>query len=144
MTATLRRLDDGARYYFLTWRQWLAALGAGGLLYAAVRFSPLSQKWTFTAVLLVLALIAVAIVPLTGNALGLDRYLAAIVRWTLGPKRYAAGGTAKPLRGGVLLSSVPLTLTDAAAPDRGEWWQGEDADATGQDGAALHRDSGAS
>ena len=144
MTATLRRLDDGARYYFLTWRQWLAALAAGGLLYAAVRFSPLSQKWTFTAVLLVLSLIAVAIVPLTGNALGLDRYLAAIVRWTLGPKRYTAAGTAKALRGGVLLSSVPLALTDAAVSDNGEWWQGKDERAAGQDGSALRSEQGGS
>lgn len=94
--------------------------------------------------LLVLALIAVAIVPLTGNALGLDRYLAAIVRWTLGPKRYAAGATAKPLRGGVLLSSVPLALTDAAVSDHGEWWQGEDERAAGQDGSALRSDQGGS
>ena len=70
MMPTLRRLDDGTRYYFLTWRQWLAALAGGGLLYAAVRFSPLSQKWTFTAALLLLATVAVAIMPLTGNALG--------------------------------------------------------------------------
>lgn len=101
MMPTLRRLDDGTRYYFLTWRQWVAALSAGGLLYAAVRFSPLSQKWTFTAVLLLLATVAVAIVPLTGNALGLDRYLAAIARWTLGAKHYTV--TARPgreLRGG--------------------------------------------
>jgi len=144
MTATLRRLDDGARYYFLTWRQWLAALAAGGVLYAAVRFSPLSQKWTFTAVLLVLSLIAVAIVPLTGNALGLDRYLAAIVRWTLGPKRYTAGVTVKPLRGGVLLSSVPLALTDAAVSDHGEWWQGKDERAADQDGSALRSEQGGS
>jgi len=119
MTTTLRRLDDGPRYYYLTWRQWLAALAAGGVLYAAVRFSPLSQKWTFTVVLLVLSLIAVAILPLTGNALGLDRYLTAIVRWTLGPKRYTSGPAAKPLAGGVLLTSVPVRprLTSAPHPD---------------------------
>ena len=96
MTPTLRRLDDGTRYYFLTWRQWLAALAGGGLLYVAVRFSPLSQKWTFTAVLLALASVAVAILPLTGNALGLDRYLAAIARWTIGPKRYTLAGRRRP------------------------------------------------
>jgi hypothetical protein len=113
MMPTLRRLDDGTRYYHLTWRQWIAALAGSGVLYTAVRFSPLSQKWTFTAVLLVLATIAVAILPLTGNALGLDRYLAAIVRWTLGPKHYTvAGRPGKPVRGGVLLSSVPVALVD--------------------------------
>ena len=95
MTQTLRRLDDGTRYYSLTWRQWAAALTGGGLLYLAVRFSPLSQKWTFTAALLILATLAVAIMPLTGNALGLDRYLAAIVRWSLGPKHYSARATGR-------------------------------------------------
>lgn len=129
MTTTLRRLDEGPRYYYLTWRQWVAALAAGGVLYAGVRFSPLSQKWTFTAVLLVLSLIAVAILPLTGNALGLDRYLAAIARWTLGPKRYTSGRTAKPLTGGVLLSSVPVTLTDAST-EHPDWWNvGDDRSA---------------
>jgi PrgI family protein len=119
--ATLRRLDDGTRYYFLTWRQWAAALTGGGVLYVAVRFSPLSQKWTFTAVLLVLASVAVAIMPLTGNALGLDRYLAAIVRWTLGPKQYTLAGRAdKTQRGGVLLSTVPALIVDED-DDRVDW-----------------------
>jgi hypothetical protein len=122
MTATLRRLDDGTRYYFLTWRQWAAALTAGGVLYAAVRFSPLSQKWTFTAVLLGLTGVAVVILPLTGNALGLDRYLAAIVRWTLGPKHYThATQAAKAQRGGVLLTSRPVALGDDRVDDRVDW-----------------------
>jgi CBS-domain-containing membrane protein len=121
MTQTFRSLDDGARYYHLTWRQWIAALAASGVLYIAVRFSPLSQKWTFTAVLLVLATLAVAILPLTGNALGLDRYLAAIARWTLGPKHYTVTGRAgTAVRGGVLLPAVPAELVDAV-DDRLEW-----------------------
>ena len=96
---TLRRLDDGTRYYYLTWRQWLAALCGCGLLY--------------TAVLLLLGAVAMAILPLTGNALGLDRYLAAIVRWTLGAKHFTVAGRAgKPARGGVLLSTVPVVLVD--------------------------------
>jgi len=127
MMPTLRRLDDGTRYYFLTWRQWAAAIAGGGLLYAAVRFSPLSQKWTFTAALLVLSTVAVAIMPLTGNALGLDRYLAAIVRWTLGPKHFTlAGRGGKPARGGVLLSSVPVALVDDQDGERVEWTDFDD------------------
>jgi hypothetical protein len=129
MMATLRRLDDGTRYYFLTWRQWVAALAGGGVLYAAVRFSPLSQKWTFTAVLLALATVAVAILPLTGNALGLDRYLAAIVRWTLGPKHFTcAGRQGKSQRGGVLLSSVPAALVVDVVEDRIDWHELDDVD----------------
>jgi hypothetical protein len=123
--ATLRRLDDGTRYYHLTWRQWAAALTGGGVLYAAVRFSPLSQRWTFTAVLLLLAAVAVTIVPLTGNALSLDRYLAAIVRWRLAAKHYTTSG---PIGGGVLLRSVPVTLTDTPPEDRSDWWPADDGE----------------
>lgn len=125
---TLRRLDDGTRYYYLTWRQWAAALTAGAILYAAVRFSPLSGRWTFTAVLLALAALAVTILPLTGNALGLDRYLAAIVRWRLGPKHYTP--TAETVRGGVLLHSVPVTFTDTPLEDH-DWWPGDDGEPSG-------------
>jgi hypothetical protein len=131
MTQTLRRLDDGTRYYSLTWRQWAAALTGGGLLYLVVRFSPLSQKWTFTAALLILATLAVAIMPLTGNALGLDRYLAAIVRWSLGPKHYSARPPAgSAARGGVLLSTIPVTLADAATEDRVDWAELDDSAAS--------------
>ena len=130
MTATLRRLDDGTRYYALTWRQWAAALAGGGLLYLAVRFSPLSEKWTFTAALLILATVAIAILPLTGNALGLDRYLAAIARWTLGTKHYTpAGRPGKALRGGVLLTTVPVALVDEREEERVDW---TDADETAE------------
>ena len=66
--------------------------------------------------------------PLTGNALGLDRYLAAIVRWTLGPKHFTlAGRLGKPARGGVLLSSVPVALVDDRAEARVDWTDFDDA-----------------
>jgi hypothetical protein len=133
--ATLRRLDDATRYYYLTWRQWAAALTAGGVLYGAVRCSPLSGRWTFTAVLLILAALAVTILPLTGSALGLERYLAAIVRWRLGPKHYSP--TTEPLRGGVLLTSVPVTFTDTPLEDRGGWWADDDGQPPGGDVDAV-------
>jgi len=111
MTQTLRRLDDGTRYYHLTFRQWGAALTGVGVLYAAVRLSPLSQKWTFTLVLLSLAAATMVILPLTGNALGLDRYLAAILRWSLGRRYFTAVDAAQPVSGGILLASVPVALS---------------------------------
>ena len=127
MTPTLRRLDDGTRYYYLTFGQWIAALLGCGVLYLAVRFSPLSQRWTFTAVLLGLAFVSVAIAPLTGNALGLSRYLTAIVRSTVGPKQYRPIDQApRPVRGGVLLHAAPATFVDEPALD-GEFWQPDDA-----------------
>lgn len=132
MTATLRRLDDGTRYYFLTWRQWLAAIAGGGVLYVAVKYSPLSQKWTFTTVLLLLSSLAVAILPLTGNALGLDRYLAAIARWAVGAKHYTATGRpGTTLRGGVQLRSVPVALADVDEDLAVDAWPDLD-DATAQ------------
>ena len=111
MMPTLRRLDDGTRYYHLTFRQWGTALAGLGLLYGAVRLSPLSHKWTFTVVLLTLAAITAVILPLTGNALGLDRHLAAIVRWGVGRRYFAPLDTAWAVRGGVVLATVPVSLT---------------------------------
>ncbi len=125
MMPTLRRLDDGTRYYHLTFRQWGAALAGLGVLYAAVRLSPLSHKWTFTVVLLTLAAITVLILPLTGNALGLDRYLAAIVRWSVGRRYFTAVDPGETVRGGVLLASVPATLT-APVEDERSWELDED------------------
>jgi hypothetical protein len=111
---TLRRLDEGTRYYHLTFRQWLAGLAGCGVLYVAVRCSPLSQKWTFTVVLLLLGAVTSVILPLTGNALGLDRYLAAILRWSVGRKHFAALDDAQPVPGGVFLAAVPVAVV---APD---------------------------
>lgn len=124
---TLRRLDDGTRYYHLTSRQWVAAAIGCGLLYGAVRLSPLSQKWTFTATLLLLAAITVTVLPLTGNALGLDRYLAAIIRWTLGTKYFQPIDDApRPPRGGVLLTTIPITPSaPAGGADTDGFWPGD-------------------
>ncbi len=115
MMPTLRRLDDGTRYYHLTFRQWGAVLAGLGVLYAAVRLSPLSHKWTFTVVLLTLSAITAVILPLTGNALGVDRYLAAIVRWGLGRRYFTPIDTAWPARGGVVLVSAPALTMPAEA-----------------------------
>jgi small basic protein len=121
MMPTLRRLDDGTRYYHLTFRQWGAALAGLGLLYGAVRLSPLSHKWTFTVVLLTLSAITAVILPLTGNALGLDRYLAAIVRWGVGRRYFTALDVVGGVRGGVLLATVPVGLTGPPVAPSGPW-----------------------
>lgn len=126
MMPTLRRLDDGTRYYHLTFRQWGAALTAGGVLYAAVRFSPLSHRWTFTVVLLTLSALTALILPLTGSALGLDRYLAAIVRWSVGRRYFTALDQADQVKGGVLLATVPAAL-NAPPESPGEPWVDDDA-----------------
>jgi len=127
MMPTLRRLDDGTRYYHLTFRQWLAALAGIALLYGAVRLSPLSQKWTFTVVLLTLAALTSVILPLTGNALGLDRYLAAIARWTLGRRYFTAVNATDPVTGGVMLPAVPAVLGAPFAAPTDSWELDDDA-----------------
>ena len=127
MMPTLRRLDDGTRYYHLTFRQWGAALAGLALLYGAVRLSPLSQKWTFTVVLLTLAAITAVILPLTGNALGLDRHLAAIVRWGLGRRYFTALDTAWAVRGGVVLATIPVGLTMPVEASVDGWELDDDA-----------------
>ncbi len=108
---TLRRLDDGTRYYHLTFRQWAAALAGLAVLYGAVRVSPLSHKWTFTVVVLLLSGVAAVIAPLTGNALGVERYLAALVRRGVGRRYFTPLDTGWVVRGGVVLASVPAALT---------------------------------
>ena len=89
---TYRRLDDPTRYYGLSWRGWLAATAAGGLLYLFVRLSPFDTRATISVVLIACVLPAMAGFAAGGQALGIGRYLAALVRWALGPKRYAPRG----------------------------------------------------
>ena len=128
MMPTLRRLDDGTRYYFLTWRQWFAVLAGGGLLYAAVRFSPPSQKWTFTAALLALATVAVAIMPLTGNTWA----------WIATSPRSSAGHSAPSISlapaarqqrcvAGCCCQAVPVALVDDRVDERVDWTDFDDA-----------------
>jgi hypothetical protein len=106
---TFRRLNDPERYYGLSWRGWLAAAGGGGLLYAAVRLSPLATKPTISITVVVLGIIASLLYGLSGQALGPGRYLAAAVAYRLSAKQ-------------LTLSSKPdgraFTLSDAPpAPD---------------------------
>ncbi len=86
---TYRRLDEPTRYYGLSWRGWLAAAGAGGLLYLFVRLSPFDTRMTISVVLIACVLPAMAGFAAGGQALGIGRYLAALVRWALGAKQYA-------------------------------------------------------
>ena len=72
---TLRRLNDPERYYGLSWRGWLGVAIGGGLLYGAVRVSPLgcgrrsrSSCWCST-------FCGVVLHALSGQALGPGRHL---------------------------------------------------------------------
>ena len=60
---TLRRLNDPERYYGLSWRGWLGVAVGGGLLYGAVRVSPLGLRPTITIIVLALAFFGVVDAP---------------------------------------------------------------------------------
>jgi hypothetical protein len=122
---TFRRLNDGTRYYGLTWRGWLAAGVAGGLLYLVVRVSPLSYKPTISVTLLVMAAAGMALYAVSGQALGPGRYLIAVIRWRFGPAHFHAPAADRPVAGGVLVDAVPLVLAEAS-PELA-WWRPEDA-----------------
>lgn len=124
---TFRRLNDGTRYYGLTWRGWLAAGTAGGLLYLAVRFSPLSYKPTISITLLVMTAAGMALYAVSGQALGPGRYVLAVIRWRLGPAQFwAPDEHDQAVTGGVLVDAVPLALAYASQDQ--SWWRSDDAD----------------
>jgi hypothetical protein len=102
---TFRRLNDPERYYGLSWRGWLAAGAGGGLLYVAVRVSPLGLRATVTIVVLVLAFVGVMLHGLSGQAIGPARYLAVVVRYRLASKMLTV--PERPDRLGLVLDSAP-------------------------------------
>jgi len=120
-----RRLNDGTRYYGLTWQRWLALGLAGGVLYAAVRVSPLGYRPTITLTLFTLAAAGMALYSVGGQALGPGRYIAAFVRWRCGSTRFVAPDATTPVTGGVIVDALPLLL--AGRVDETAWWP-EDGD----------------
>ena len=110
---TLRRLNDPERYYGLSWRGWLGVAIGGGLLYGAVRVSPLGVRPTVTIVVLMLAFCGVVLHALSGQALGPGRHLVALVRYALAPKQLEL--PERPDRGGLLLDAAPTTAAEEVA-----------------------------
>lgn len=111
MTPTLRRLNDKERYWGLTWPGWAAAAAAGGVLYAAVRLSPFGLKPTITIVVLLLAVVAVIVLGVSGQALSPGRHLGAMINHRRRPKRWAL--PARPDRRGLVLATAPDLTVDA-------------------------------
>jgi hypothetical protein len=130
---TFRRLNDGARYYGLTWQGWLALGVAGAVLYAAVRGSPLGSRPTITLTLFVLAAAGMVLYAVSGQALGPGRYIAAFVRWRCGPASFNA---AAPARGGVVVDVAPLVLAEGADETAG-WPDDGEAAAPAANGRAV-------
>jgi len=111
---TLRRLNDPERYYGLSWRGWLGVAVGGGLLYGAVRVSPLGLRPTITIVVLALTFCGVVLHALSGQALGPGRHLLALIRYGLTPKQLML--PAKPDRGGLILDAAPPTDEHEGSP----------------------------
>jgi hypothetical protein len=105
MTPTLRRLNDRERYWGLTWPDWIAAAAAGGVLYGAVKLSPFGFKPTVTIVALLIALFAMVLLGVSGQALSPGRQLQAIARYRRSPKLWAL--PAEPDKRGLVLAAVP-------------------------------------
>ncbi len=102
---TFRRLNDAERYYGLSWRGWVGAGTAGGLLYGAVRVSPLGVRPTITITVLVLASAAVLLYGLSGQAIGPGRYLIAVWRYRLAAKQLVC--PQRPDKTGLVLEKAP-------------------------------------
>jgi hypothetical protein len=112
MTPTLRRLNDRERYWGLTWPAWIAAAAAGGVLYGAVKLSPFGFKPTVTIVALLIALFAMVLLGVSGQALSPGRQLRAIARYRRSPKLWTL--LAEPDKRGLVLASVPPPNVDHA------------------------------
>jgi hypothetical protein len=107
---TLRRLNDRERYWGLSWPQWIGAAAAGAVLYGAVKLSPFATKPTITIVLLVIALAAMILAGVSGQALSPLRQLHAITRYRRDPKRWTL--PARPDRHGLVLIGRPAPDED--------------------------------
>jgi len=114
---TFRRLNDPERYYGLSWRGWLAAGAGGGLLYVAVRVSPLGLRATITIVVLALAFVGVILHGLSGQAIGPARYLAVVVRYRLASKTLTV--PERPDKLGLVLDSAPDRGAEPASDEPG-------------------------
>ena len=120
MTPTLRRLNDRERYWGLTWPGWIAAVAAGGVLYGAVKLSPFGFKPTITIVALLIALLAMVLLGVSGQALSPGRQLQAIVRYRRSPKRWTL--PSGPDKHGLVLATAPppdIHNTDGLDVDTG-------------------------
>jgi hypothetical protein len=105
VTPTLRRLNDRERYFGLSWPGWFAVAAAGGVIYAAVRLSPFGVRATITVVVLLLAVLAMIVLGVSGQALSPGRHLLALVTYRARAKRWALSEKADGR--GLVLTYVP-------------------------------------
>jgi hypothetical protein len=144
MTPTLRRLNDRERYWGLTWPAWIAAAVAGGVLYGAVKLSPFGFKPTVTIVALLIALFAMVLLGVSGQALSPGRQLQAIARYRRSPKRWELPD--EPDRRGLVLAVAPEDIAEVEDLDaqRGleDEWDLSDFISSVEDGWLIDQDAG--
>jgi len=114
MTPTLRRLGQSERWLWFTWRGWLAVLAGGGVLYAAVRISPLGFRATVTITLLALTTVGMVLWGLSGQALAPERYLLALLRYKRSAKTFLC--PERPDQQGLVLDAIPDSRGDDEQP----------------------------
>ena len=143
MTPTLRRLNDRERYWGLTWPAWVAAAAAGGVLYGAVKLSPFGFKPTVTIVALLIALFAMVLLGVSGQALSPGRQLQAIARYRRSPKRWELPD--EPDRRGLVLAVAPEDIAEEEDLDaqRGleDEWDLSDFISSVEDGELIGQDA---
>jgi hypothetical protein len=110
---TFRRLNDPERYYGLSVRGWVAVAAGVGVLYLAVRLSPLAVKPTISITLIALTLAGGVLLGVSGQAIGPGRFLLAVI--THAVSRGELTLPVAPDRGGVTLTDAPPE--PAAVPD---------------------------
>ena len=143
MTPTLRRLNDRERYWGLTWPAWIAAAAAGGVLYGAVKLSPFGFKPTVTIVALLIALFAMVLLGVSGQALSPGRQLQAIARYRRSPKRWELPDG--PDRRGLVLAVGPEDFAEGedvdAQPGLEDEWDLSDFVSSVEDGWLIDQDA---
>jgi hypothetical protein len=118
---TYRRLNDGTRYWGMTWRGWACASVGGGLLYAAARLSPLHDVRLTLMFLLWLSGAAIVVqIAVTGKALSPGQYILAYMRWRFGSRAWTTPGSEQAISGGRRVDAIPLGL-DATTDTAPAW-----------------------
>jgi hypothetical protein len=102
---TFRRLNDPERYYGLSVRGWVLVAAGVGVMYIAVRLSPLAVKPTISITLIALTVAGGVLLGVSGQAIGPGRFLLAVIAHAATRSDLTLPET--PDRGGVTLTEPP-------------------------------------
>lgn len=111
---TFRRLNDPERYYGLSVRGWIGVAAGVGVLYLAVRLSPLAVKPTISITLIALTVAGGVLFGVSGQAIGAGRFLVAVIAHATTRSQLTLDGN--PDRGGVTLAEPPPEPVNVVDP----------------------------